>query len=140
MFGRLWGIRMGQVRDMAETEYRYFVQQYRDIVYEAPFQFPVDMLFVLRSIGILSGMATNLDPEFDPWSETIPFTERLAQEELQQNWRGWLQEGVDLGQMVLQLPGQVNRVFSTVERGDLTVQTSLAPRCPKVSQTAGKFC
>jgi predicted unusual protein kinase regulating ubiquinone biosynthesis (AarF/ABC1/UbiB family) len=134
MFGRLWGVRMGQVRDMAESEYRYFVQQYRDIVYEAPFQFPVDMLFVLRSIGILSGMATNLDPDFDPFSETIPFAERLAQEELQRNWRGWLQEGVDLGQMVLQLPGQANRILGAVERGDLTVQTSLAPNARRSAE------
>jgi predicted unusual protein kinase regulating ubiquinone biosynthesis (AarF/ABC1/UbiB family) len=127
VFGRLWGVRMGQVRDLAESEYRYFVNQYRDIVYEAPFQFPVDMLFALRAVGILSGMATNLDPDFDPWSETIPFAERLAQEELRQNWRGWLQEGVDLAQLVFQLPGQMNRLFRDAERGNLTVQTSLAP-------------
>jgi len=101
MFDRLWGVKMGQVRDMAESEYKYFVNEYRDIVYEAPFQFPADMLFIMRAIGILSGMATNLDPEFYPLEETIPFAERLAKEELQKNWRGWLEEAVGLGQLML---------------------------------------
>jgi predicted unusual protein kinase regulating ubiquinone biosynthesis (AarF/ABC1/UbiB family) len=131
MFQRLWGVRMGQVRDLAESEVRYFVREYRDIVYEAPFQFPVDMLFVMRAIGILSGMATNLDPNFDPWTETIPFAERLAKEELQKNWRGWLQEITALGQLVLKLPPQLNRVLTEAERGSLTLQTSLAPDARK---------
>jgi predicted unusual protein kinase regulating ubiquinone biosynthesis (AarF/ABC1/UbiB family) len=72
-------------------------------------------------------MATNLDPNFDPWTETIPFAERLAKEELQQNWRGWLQELVKFGQIVFNLPHQLERVLTEAERGSLTFQTSLAP-------------
>ena len=131
MFQRVWGIRMGQIRDLAETEMRYFLQEYRDIVYEAPFQFPADMLFVVRAIGILSGMATNLDRNFDPWTETIPFAERLAKEELQKNWRGWLEEIVALGQLMLKLPGQLDRFLTLAQQGNLTVQTSLAPDARK---------
>jgi predicted unusual protein kinase regulating ubiquinone biosynthesis (AarF/ABC1/UbiB family) len=131
MFGRIWGIRMGQVRDLAAGEMQYFVREYRDIVYEAPFQFPVDMLFTFRAIGILSGMATNLDPNFDPWSETIPFAERLAKEELQKNWRGWLEEAVDLGRLLLKLPYQLDRVLRETEQGNLTIQTALSPKTRK---------
>jgi predicted unusual protein kinase regulating ubiquinone biosynthesis (AarF/ABC1/UbiB family) len=96
-------------------------------VYDAPFQFPADMLFVVRAVGILSGMATNLDPDFDPWAATIPFAERLAKEELARDWRGWLEDAVQLGQLALKLPTQLDRVLTEVERGDLSVQTSLAP-------------
>jgi predicted unusual protein kinase regulating ubiquinone biosynthesis (AarF/ABC1/UbiB family) len=131
MFNRIWGIRMGQVRDLAAGEVEYFVQEYRDIVYEAPFLFPVDLLFTFRAIGILSGMATNLDPNFDPWSEAIPFAERLAKEELKKGWQGWLQEGVALGQLLLKLPAQLDRVLVNVERGNLVVQNALAPNTRK---------
>jgi predicted unusual protein kinase regulating ubiquinone biosynthesis (AarF/ABC1/UbiB family) len=127
MFQRLWGVRMGQVREMAATEAQYFMNEYRDLVYDAPFQFPADMLFVVRAIGILSGMATNLDPNFDPWAATIPFAERLAKEELSRDWRTWLQEAVDLGQLALRLPTRLDRMLTEAERGNLTVQTSLAP-------------
>jgi predicted unusual protein kinase regulating ubiquinone biosynthesis (AarF/ABC1/UbiB family) len=131
MFKRIWGIRMGQIRDLAESEARYFLQEYRDIVYDAPFQFPADMLFVVRAIGILSGMATNLDPNFDPWAETIPFAERLAREELQRNWRGWLQEVVALGQLLFKFPAQLDQVLTLIQRNNLTFQTSLAPDARK---------
>jgi len=132
MFQRIWGIRMGQIRELAETEVSYFMEEYRDIVYEAPFQFPTDMLFVLRAIGILSGMATNLDPNFDPWAESIPFAERLAKEELQKNWRGWLEEVVAVGQLMFRLPDQLDRFLMLAQRGGLTVQTSLAPDARKL--------
>ena len=131
MFQRIWGIRMGQIRDLAENEARYFIEEYRDIVYEAPFQFPADMLFVLRAIGILSGMATNLDPDFDPWAEAIPFAERLAKEEFQNNWRGWLEEIVALGQLIFRLPDQLDRFLTLAQQGNLTIQTSLAPDARK---------
>ena len=127
VFQRTWGMRMGQVRDMAAAEMDYFVREYRDLVYEMPFQFPADLLFTFRTIGLLSGMSTNLDPDFDPWAEVIPLGERLAKEEAQNNWQGWLQEAVALGQMFLKFPTQVDRILTNVERGDLTVQTSLAP-------------
>ncbi len=131
MFSRVWGVKMGDIKDLAETEYRYFVKEYRDIVYEAPFQFPADMLFIIRAVGILSGMATNLDPNFDPWTETIPFAERLAQEELRRNWRGWLQESAQLGQLLLGLPTRLDRLITEVERGDIVLQNSLAPDARK---------
>lgn len=134
MFERFWGVRMGQMRDVALNEARYFVREYRDVIYDAPFQFQVDMLFVARAVGILSGMATNLDPEFDPWAETIPFAEQLAKEELQQNWRGWLQEIVSLGQLALKLPAELDRMLIQAQRGNLVVQTSLAPDARKTIQ------
>lgn len=134
LFERLWGVRIGQMRNVAMSEARYFLREYRDVIYEAPFQFQVDMLFVLRAVGILSGMATNLDPDFDPWSETIPFAERLAKEQLQQNWRGWLQELINVGQLVFRLPDQLDRILTQAQRGSLVVQTSLAPDTRKSMQ------
>src|SRR5258708_10869790 len=82
-------------------------------------------------MGILSGMANKLDPEFDPWAETIPFAERLAKEELKQNWRGWMQEIISLGQLALKLPAELDRVLMQAEHGNLIVQTALAPDARK---------
>ncbi|HMQ54416.1 MAG TPA: AarF/UbiB family protein [Anaerolineae bacterium] len=124
---RTRNIRIGQMKDFATAEAEYFFREYRDLIYEAPFQFPVDLIYTFRAIGILTGMSTNLDPDFDPWSETIPFAERLAQDEVGSNWRDWLQEAVALGQLALRLPTQAERILTTLERGDITVQTTLAP-------------
>ena len=72
-------------------------------------------------------MATNLDPEFDPWGEALPFAERLARQELQRNWQGWLPEIVAWSQLLLKLPRRFDDILTAAERGSLTVQTSLAP-------------
>jgi len=134
LFEQFWGKRVGQMTDLAFKEAENLMREYRDIIEEMPFQFQVDMLFIMRAIGILSGMATNLDIEFDPWAETIPFAERLAKEELGGNWQGWVQEFVGIGQILFKMPGQLERILSQAQRGNLTVQTSLAPDARKMAQ------
>lgn len=126
MFERLWGVKMGQFRDVAFEEAEFILREYRDIVYEMPFQLPVDILFVGRAVGILSGMATSLDPEFDPWAATIPFAERLAAEELTRDWRGWLDEIGTLARVALGLPTRLDQFLTEARRGELTMQAALA--------------
>ena len=52
------------------------------------------MLFAMRAMGLLSGVTTNLDPEFEPWSETAPFALRLIQEDVTKAVRGSFQDFV----------------------------------------------
>ena len=107
-------------------EAEFFLREYRDIIYEMPFQLPVDILFVGRAVGILSGMSTSLDPEFDPWAATIPFAERLAAEELVRDWRGWLDEVGTLARVALGLPTRLDQFLIETRRGELTTQAALA--------------
>lgn len=125
LFRRLWGVRLGDLRDTALSEARYFFRRYRDLIYEMPFQVQVDMLFVSRAVGLLAGMATSLDPDFDPWAETIPFAARLAAEEGRRSWSEWLEELAHLGRAAFALPGRAERLLTRAERGELTVQAEL---------------
>jgi len=88
LFARFWGVSIGSLREVAFSEASYFFREYRDLLYQIPFQVQVDLLFTSRAVGLLAGMATYLDPDFDPWAETVPFAERLAAEELRGDWRG----------------------------------------------------
>lgn len=132
IFERFWGVQMGKFSEIALEETQFFMREYRDLINEAPFQFPVDMLFAFRAIGLLSGMATNLDPEFDPWAEWIVWAEKLAQDDIQQNWRGWLGEAAAFGQLLYKLPNQLERTLTQAHRGDLAVKTALAPDARKM--------
>jgi predicted unusual protein kinase regulating ubiquinone biosynthesis (AarF/ABC1/UbiB family) len=134
LFERFWGIRIGSLRDAAFSEAEYFFRQYRDLLYELPFQVQVDLLFASRAVGLLAGVSTQLDPEFDPWAETLPFAERLAAEELRRDWRGLLREGLAQLQTLATLPRRVDTVLAKAERGTLAVQTNLAPESRKVIQ------
>ncbi len=134
LFARFWGVRIGSLRETAFSEAQYFFREYRDLLYELPFQVQVDLLFASRAVGLLAGLATHLDPEFDPWAETLPFAERLAAEELKRDWRGLAREGLAQLQILLSLPRRVDSVLSRAERGALTLQASLTPDSRKLIQ------
>lgn len=134
LFDRFWGVSIGSLRDVAFSEAGYFFREYRDLLYEIPFQVQVDLLFASRAVGLLSGMTTQLDPDFDPWAETVPFAERLAAEELRLGWRGLLQEGALQARALLGLPRRIDALMTRAERGTLTVQQALAPDTRKAVQ------
>ncbi len=134
LFERFWGVRLGSLRDAAFSEAEYFFLQYRDLLYELPFQVQVDLLFASRAVGLLAGLSTHLDPEFDPWAETLPFAERLATEELKRDWRGLLREGLAQVQILMALPRRVDAVLGKAERGTLSMQTALTPETRKLVQ------
>jgi predicted unusual protein kinase regulating ubiquinone biosynthesis (AarF/ABC1/UbiB family) len=127
LFKRIGGVRMGQLREIAFAQAEFMLREYRDLIYEMPFQFPADMLFAMRAVAILSGLATTLDPDFDPWAAMLPFAERLAVGELTRDWRGYLERALGWLQLLARLPGRLDRLLTQAERGALTVQTSLAP-------------
>jgi predicted unusual protein kinase regulating ubiquinone biosynthesis (AarF/ABC1/UbiB family) len=126
LFERFGKIKMGQLRDVAFEQATFIAREYRDLIYEMPFQFPTEVLFVMRAVAILSGIATSLDPEFDPWAATIPFAERLAAGEVSGRWREWLGELAALFRLAVGLPGRLDRLAAQAERGELAVQASLA--------------
>ncbi|HVG11085.1 MAG TPA: AarF/UbiB family protein [Thermoanaerobaculia bacterium] len=134
LFRRFWGVSIGSLRDVAFSEAGYFFREYRDLLYEIPFQVQVDLLFASRAVGLLAGMTTQLDPEFDPWAETVPFAERLAREELRLGWRELLGAGTIQLQALLGLPSRFGSLISRIERGTLTVQSTLAPEARKTIQ------
>jgi predicted unusual protein kinase regulating ubiquinone biosynthesis (AarF/ABC1/UbiB family) len=134
LFQRFWGVRIGSLRETAFSEAEYFFRQYRDILYELPFQVQVDLLFVSRAVGLLAGLSTQLDPEFDPWAETLPFAERLAAQQLRRDWREIAREGLAQVQVLLGLPRRADAVLARAERGTLTVQANLAPESRKMIQ------
>jgi predicted unusual protein kinase regulating ubiquinone biosynthesis (AarF/ABC1/UbiB family) len=134
LFQRFWGVRIGDLRETAFSEAEYFFRQYRDVLYELPFQVQVDLLFASRAVGLLAGLSTQLDPKFDPWAETLPFAQRLASQELRRDWREILQEGLLQLQILLTLPRRVDAVLARAERGTLTVQSTLTPDSRKIIQ------
>jgi predicted unusual protein kinase regulating ubiquinone biosynthesis (AarF/ABC1/UbiB family) len=65
VFDRFWGRSMRELIEIKPREMRQFSAQFRDVMYEMPFQVPADLIFLGRCLGILSGMCTGLDPAFN---------------------------------------------------------------------------
>jgi predicted unusual protein kinase regulating ubiquinone biosynthesis (AarF/ABC1/UbiB family) len=116
-----------EAREMAMSEWQSLAHEYRDILYEMPFQLPSDLLFVGRAMAILFGMASTLDPDFDPWQAIEPFAQQMVAQEARRDWRGLLQELEKGARVVLSLPGQADRFFRQAAQGQLSMRTTWAP-------------
>lgn len=123
ILARFWGVRISQLREVAFAEARHLAHEYRDLLFEAPIQVQADMLFALRAVGILAGLCTTLDPDFDPWSETLPFAERLLRDESR---RGVIEELGEVARALMRAPAQLDRLLAHVERGGMAVKSSFS--------------
>ena len=128
LLDRYGNLTLREAQHVAMSEWQSLAREYRDILYEMPFQIPTDLLFVGRAMAILFGMATSLDPDFDPWRAVEPFARQMAGEEMRPGWRAVLDEVQRLAQVVVSLPGQADRFFRQAIQGDLTVQADWTPK------------
>jgi len=154
VFDRVWGMSMAEISAMQFQEMAALGREFRDLLFALPFQVPQDFLYLTRCVGILSGLATGLDPTFDPWREIAPFArELLAEREdlppgplpLKLTLRDLLDPatvrallsgqqvallrdtGIDLLRRAIQLPALAEDVLRRADRGELTVRAAFAP-------------
>jgi predicted unusual protein kinase regulating ubiquinone biosynthesis (AarF/ABC1/UbiB family) len=127
VFERLWGVKLADLQDAALAQAGYFFREYRDLLYEMPFQFPEDLLFTLRAVGLLSGMATSLDPDFNPWEEARPYAEEMARQEAGPLAERLLEGGEELVRTLVQLPAALRHTLKLARREGVAVRASLAP-------------
>jgi predicted unusual protein kinase regulating ubiquinone biosynthesis (AarF/ABC1/UbiB family) len=127
LLDRYSGLTLREAQETAMGEWQSLAHEYRDILYEMPFQIPSNLLFVGRAMAILFGMASTLDPDFDPWQAIGPFAQQMVADEARRDWRGLLEELEKGARVVLSLPGQADRFFRQAAQGQLTMRTAWAP-------------
>jgi predicted unusual protein kinase regulating ubiquinone biosynthesis (AarF/ABC1/UbiB family) len=128
MFDRFWGMSMSELRNVDHREMAQFAGQFRELMYEMPFQLPHNLLLLGRTVAILSGMCTGLDPDFNLWDQLVPYARKLIQQEDGSTWDVWLDEAGDLLRQLVALPTQTSRVLTRLERGELNVNNLQANR------------
>jgi predicted unusual protein kinase regulating ubiquinone biosynthesis (AarF/ABC1/UbiB family) len=127
-FDRFWGKSMSELKQIDHAEMMKFGMQFRELMFNMPFQLPQNLLMLGRTVAILSGMCTGLDPEFNLWESIGPYATKLVADEGISNWRTWLDEAGKILQVLIGLPGRTDRVMTILERGDLSVQTPMLNR------------
>jgi predicted unusual protein kinase regulating ubiquinone biosynthesis (AarF/ABC1/UbiB family) len=125
---KIYGLRLSSLNETARREIGYFLREYRDLVRHTPFQVQADMLYIGRAVGLLAGLATAINPDFDPWSRSLAYARRFAKEEITEDWQGLVEELYILGKSVWQIPGELEQVLNRAKQGALAVQVSLSPQ------------
>jgi predicted unusual protein kinase regulating ubiquinone biosynthesis (AarF/ABC1/UbiB family) len=124
---RMWGKSMRELVRTHPQEMRQFAKEFRDVMYEMPFQVPEDMIFLGRCVAILSGMCTGLDPEFNLFEGLRPFAEQLLSEE----GGDWLNELlrilIEQGRALSTLPTRLDTTLTKIERGEVLVTMKVTP-------------
>ena len=122
VFDRFWGKSMQELRQISPREVEQFMSEFRDLLFALPFQVPENLIYLGRTLSILSGMCTGLDPQFNVFSAITPFARDLMAEELdRRNLDYWLKQLTDLGRRLMAMPGRLDRALDRLERGELLV-------------------
>jgi len=122
MFEIFWGKSMSDLRKIDHKEMHKFAFQFRELMYSMPFQLPNNLLMLGRTVAILSGMCTGLDPNFNLWDQLMPYAQKIVAEEATSNWKVWLDEAGEIVKKLLAIPSQVGKIMAQIENGELKVQ------------------
>ncbi len=129
MFERFWGKTMNELRQIDMREMREFSHEFRDLIYEMPFQVPEDLILLGRTVAILSGMCTGLYAEFNVWTGLTPYAQKLISGETTGSGLNyWLGEAAGWARTLVGLPHQLETVLSRLEHGQTQVQVPQVAR------------
>jgi len=122
MLDYLWGRNLLELTRPDPEEMHELGREFQDLLFEFPFQIPQDFIYLGRAMGMLSGLASTLDPVINPWRLIEQYGREIisGQEALDFSMKavsGWLQS-------LVFLPGQVRRVMAAAESGKLRVQAT----------------
>jgi predicted unusual protein kinase regulating ubiquinone biosynthesis (AarF/ABC1/UbiB family) len=124
VFDRFWGMSMSDLRNIRPSEVRDIGHRVRDVMVEMPFQVPNDLLMLLRTVAILSGMCTGLDPNFNLWEQLEPYASKLVTEEASSaiSLDSVLDQLGEIIRVLVALPSQTSRILAQIESGKLSIQ------------------
>ena len=127
VFDRFWGKSMQELASIDHRELHGMAHEFRDLVFELPFQLPADLIFLGRCVAILSGICTGLHPEFNVFEGLAPFAQSLLADEAGDWLKAALQWLRQEGRRMAGLPARIDAALGDLESGKLSVQARPTP-------------
>lgn len=123
LLDRIWGRKLLDLANPDPKEVQELTGQFRDLLFDFPFQIPQDFIYLGRALGMVSGLISQLDPEINPWYTIEKYGEELIQQQGasalgEMSWEV-LWEGI---RPYLEMPPRILRLLEMAESGRLTVQ------------------
>lgn len=126
LLARIWGRKLLEMSRPDPAEVRELSLEFRDILFELPFQVPQDFVYLGRAVGMISGLASRLNPEINPWYQFEKFALEVVQAQ-PTNLFSLEQVGSELREL-LAMPARARRLLEAAESGKLRIRSLPDPQ------------
>ncbi len=127
VFDRFWGKTLAEI-SMSQDEVLTLLVEFRQLLYQMPFQLPQNLLLLGRCLSILNGICLGLDPQFNVWESVVPYAERLMRAEQESLLRPVLKTALQTLRTLVSLPQRADAVLARLAQGRLEVSDPTAQR------------
>lgn len=124
VFENIWGKSTAEMISLSHEQAVTFAREFGDLLYELPFQVPQNLILLGRCLGILSGICSGLNPDFNVWVSVTPYVRRLVEAEKDGGHGVIVEEGLKLFRSLLSLPGRAENLLQRIEQGRLEIQST----------------
>lgn len=123
LFARFGGMGFAHLRDVDEKELRAFSTDFESVVRDLPVQLPENLFLIIRSLSMVSGLCSSLNPSFNIWEVVEPYASELIEEEKGGVAGTAAKEALNFVRLTLGLPGRLDSLVQRIENGELSVAT-----------------
>jgi len=138
-FDRFGGMGVAELRAVDPRELEAFARQFGDTIRSLPFQLPEDFLLLIRTISLVSGVTSALNPDFNMWDAVDPFA-RTVLRRSGSDPRALAQKALAYGMTLARLPQRVDELATRIDRGQLAIRApGVERRISSIESSLGRL-
>jgi len=123
LFDRFGGMGIAELHAIDPRELEAFARQFGDTVRSLPFQLPESFLLLVRTIGLISGVTSALNPAFNMWDAIDPFARTVLRAGGTDALRDVGRQALEFATTLARLPKRLDDLTARLDRGQLAVRT-----------------
>jgi len=111
-------------RPLKEMSVVKFMHQIFDVAAKHRLRLPMDILLLIKALGTLEGLGSDLDPDFNLIQKAAPFVERVQAERLHPRRlvEDLLGRGGEMIRLVREIPAELRAVLKLARQGRLKIE------------------
>ncbi|MEP6843840.1 MAG: AarF/UbiB family protein, partial [Pseudolysinimonas sp.] len=139
LFDRFGGMGIAELQRVDPRELEKFGRQFGETVRALPFQLPENFLLLIRTISLISGVTSALDPAFNMWDAVDPFARTILSSSGAGLLRDLPQRALTYATTLAGLPKRMDELAARLDRGQIGVRTpDVDRRLRSLERAAGR--
>ena len=123
ILNQIWGRKLLELAQPDPREVEAIGREFRDLLYDFPFQIPQDFIYLGRALGMISGLVSRLDPQINPWRQIERYGRQLIRTQSLSQLRNAGMAGLlEFLRPYLEAPVRIQHLLQEAENGRLRVQ------------------